>query len=108
MHHAIGRWEQHKHTMVDLNAIIFGKLTFDEIYHPLERDIGKTRFIFGIAAADVRVIAREPNLLKCVGLPWARFRKIVTSPLHSGEVLSVLVYRHRVASEPNGPGEVQI
>ncbi len=62
--------------------------------HPAERDVAETGLRFGIAAANVAVTAREPDLLqprRITAFGLLRFRD--HRPFHAGEVLAMLVYR---------------
>ena len=61
--------------------------------YPVQGDIGKSCLVFGIAAADVRMIASKPNLLEPLNSESITIRVFDAEPFHALKLLPVLVDR---------------
>ena len=69
--------------------------------HPAERD--RREIVVGVAAADVGVHAREPDLLDALGI-----RRAALIPEHRVEGVALVVNRDRVAGALDLPRQVLV
>ncbi len=86
--------------MIDKDATFSWQFMFDEIGHPIQCNVRKTRFILGIAAADIGVIAGKPDLLERLRL--ARYPgDTVPVPPHGTRTKSFLYSSIAIACRAN-------
>src|SRR4029077_12481851 len=80
------------------------------MHHPAERDVGETRLVFGIAAADVGMVPGKPYLVEPVGILVRTFGALVVdaTPDHPGKIGAVLVDRQRMTRVPDPGVEVVV